>query len=39
PGGERTTGNGPLIDALVKIAREEGREPATTEQARAALAG
>ncbi|MFT6627907.1 MAG: 3-keto-5-aminohexanoate cleavage enzyme [Flavobacteriales bacterium] len=37
PGGERTTGNGPLIEALVKIAREEGREPATTEQARAAL--
>jgi 3-keto-5-aminohexanoate cleavage enzyme len=37
PGGERTTGNGPLIEALVKLARERGREPASPTEARAML--
>jgi 3-keto-5-aminohexanoate cleavage enzyme len=37
PGGERTTGNGPLIEALVKLARERGREPASPSEARAML--
>lgn len=37
PGGERTAGNGPLIEALVKIARERGREPASPTEARAIL--
>ena len=34
PDGERATTNGVLIEALVKIAREVGREPATTTEAR-----
>ena len=37
PGGERTAGNGPLIEALVKIARERGREPASPTEAREIL--
>lgn len=38
PNGERTTGNGQLIEALVKVAREAGREPATADEVRASLA-
>ncbi|MEE2756717.1 MAG: 3-keto-5-aminohexanoate cleavage protein, partial [Myxococcota bacterium] len=38
PNGEKTSGNGHLIEALVKIARECGREIATPEEARAAFA-
>lgn len=34
PDGNRTEGNGPLIEALVKIARERGREPASPAEAR-----
>jgi uncharacterized protein (DUF849 family) len=34
PDGERATTNGQLIEALVKIARDVGREPATTDEAR-----
>ena len=34
PNGERTTGNGPLIEALATCAREAGREVATPEEAR-----
>ncbi len=37
PGGQRATDNGQLIEALVKIAREVGREPATTAEARIML--
>ena len=37
PDGSKTTGNGPLIEALVKVARECGREPATPTEARAIL--
>lgn len=37
PDGERTTGNGPLIEALVAIAREAGREPRTPDEVRATL--
>ncbi len=37
PNGEKTDGNGPLIEALVKIARAAGREPRTPEQVRTAL--
>jgi len=37
PDGERATTNGQLIEALVKIAREVGREPATTTEAREML--
>ena len=37
PNGERATTNGQLIEALVKIAREVGREPATTNEAREML--
>jgi uncharacterized protein (DUF849 family) len=37
PDGQRATTNGQLIDALVKIAREVGREPATTTEAREIL--
>ncbi len=36
PNGEKPTSNGPLVEALVKIVRETGREPATIEQTRAA---
>lgn len=38
PDGSRTTGNGQLIEALVKLARETGREIATPAEARQALA-
>ncbi|MCB9525548.1 MAG: 3-keto-5-aminohexanoate cleavage protein [Myxococcales bacterium] len=37
PDGSKTSGNGPLIEALVKIAREAGREPATPHEARALI--
>jgi uncharacterized protein (DUF849 family) len=37
PDGERASGNGVLIEALAKIAREAGRELATPEEARARL--
>ncbi len=38
PDGSRTRGNGELIEALVKLARETGREIASPEEARAMLA-
>jgi len=38
PNGEKTTGNGQLIEALVGIARERGREIASPDEARAAFA-
>ncbi len=37
PDGSKTSGNGPLIEALVSLARETGREIATPQQARAML--
>ena len=37
PSGEKTSGNGPLIEELVKVARQAGRTIATPEQARAIL--
>jgi len=37
PNGERTTGNGPLIESIVSIARECGREIATPAEARASF--
>jgi len=37
PGGQRAATNGQLIEALAKIAREVGREPATTAEARRLL--
>lgn len=37
PNGEKTNGNGPLIEALVKVAREAGREIASPDEARAAF--
>jgi uncharacterized protein (DUF849 family) len=37
PDGEKTTGNGQLIEHLVKVAREAGREIASPEEARAIL--
>lgn len=37
PNGERTNGNGPLIEALVSVARETGREIATPSEAREAF--
>ena len=37
PNGDKTTGNGPLIEALSKCARNAGREVATPEEARAML--
>lgn len=37
PSGAKTTGNGPLIEALVRVAREAGREPVGPERARALL--
>jgi uncharacterized protein (DUF849 family) len=37
PNGERTTGNGPLIEAMVAVAREAGREPRTPDEVRATL--
>jgi uncharacterized protein (DUF849 family) len=36
PNGDKATSNGPLVDALVNIVRESGREPATIEQTRKA---
>jgi 3-keto-5-aminohexanoate cleavage enzyme len=36
PDGSRAEHNGALVDALVKLVRETGREPATVEQTRAA---
>ena len=38
PDGSRTTGNGPLIAALVRLARDCGREIASPDEARAAIA-
>lgn len=37
PSGEKTSGNGPLVEALVQIARDAGRTVASPEQARAIL--
>ncbi|MFB6263593.1 MAG: 3-keto-5-aminohexanoate cleavage protein [Bradymonadaceae bacterium] len=37
PDGEKVDGNAPLIEALVDIAEEVGREPATPDEARAIL--
>jgi len=37
PGGEKTSGNGQLIDALAQCARRAGREVASPEEARAIL--
>jgi uncharacterized protein (DUF849 family) len=37
PNGEKTTGNGPLIEALAQCARNAGREVATPAEARAML--
>jgi uncharacterized protein (DUF849 family) len=37
PNGERATDNGQLVEALVKIVREIGKEPATTAEAREIL--
>jgi len=37
PGGERTSGNGQLIDALAQCARNAGREVASPAEARAML--
>jgi 3-keto-5-aminohexanoate cleavage enzyme len=37
PNGERATGNGQLVEALVKIARQVGKEPATPAEAREIL--
>jgi len=39
PNGEKTTGNGALIEALVRVAREAGREPRTPDEVRAHLRG
>lgn len=36
PDGSRATSNGALVEALVKLVREAGREPATVAEARAA---
>lgn len=38
PNGERASGNGQLIEAIVNIARQEGREPASCDETRAQLA-
>jgi len=37
PNGEKTTGNGPLIEAIVAMARDVGREPASPDDVRAFL--
>ena len=37
PSGEKTTGNGPLIEALVRVAREAGRAPVGPARARELL--
>jgi len=39
PNGQRTTGNGPLIEALARCARSAGREVASPEEARETLFG
>ena len=39
PNGDKVSGNGPLIEALVKTLRDAGREPATLEEARAIVLG
>lgn len=38
PNGDKTTGNGQLIEALATVAREVGREPMTPDETRAFLA-
>lgn len=35
PDGSKATSNGPLVEALVKVVRDAGREPATVAEARA----
>jgi len=37
PNGDKTNGNGPLIEALASVAREVGRDVATPDEARALL--
>jgi uncharacterized protein (DUF849 family) len=37
PGGEKVDGNGPLIEEIVDLARDVGREPATPDEAREML--
>lgn len=37
PDGSKTSGNGALIEAMAKMAREVGREPASADEVRAAL--
>ncbi|MEM7604878.1 MAG: 3-keto-5-aminohexanoate cleavage protein, partial [Myxococcota bacterium] len=37
PDGQRTSGNGPLIEALAQCAKNAGREVATPDEARAML--
>ncbi len=37
PDGSKATGNGPLVEALVRVAREAGREPTTPAETRAML--
>ena len=39
PSGERTDGNGPLIEALVQVARDAGRAVASPDEVRGMLAG
>lgn len=39
PNGEKTTGNGQLIEALAQVARDAGREPMTPAEVRAMLRG
>lgn len=39
PNGEKVDGNGPLIEAMARLAREAGREPATPAEARVILFG
>ena len=39
PNGERTTGNGPLIEALAQCAKNAGREVASPAEARTILFG
>lgn len=39
PDGSKTSGNGPLVEALARLARECGRELASPAEARAAIAG
>lgn len=37
PGGKKVDGNGPLIEAMAALAIEQGRQPATPDEARAML--